>query len=330
MAISVVTILDATVKVSTVLILAGLGELISERSGVLNLGIEGIMLVGALSGFASTVVTGSPAIGFLLGVGAGTLFSLIHAVLTVTLKSDQAISGITLTLLGTGLTTFFGSAWAGKSIDGFSQTTLPVIGGLLRQIPILGEAFFYKTPTAYLAFLALPAVWYLFNRTNLGLEIVAVGEDPETADSAGVNVFQLQYLCVLLSGAFAGGAGAHLSLSFSQLWANGMVAGRGWIAVALVIFAQWRPAGIFVGAYIFGAIEAIALRIQGFTPTVGEAFPFAELFNAALAVLSNPTVMSTYPYIVTILALVYTTIQFNQEYGGPPGALLDAYSREAD
>lgn len=323
-------LLDATVRASTVLILASLGEIIAERSGVLNLGVEGMMLVGALGGFITTVLTGNHLLGFAVGILFGMALASIHAFLTVTLKSDQVISGIMITLLGAGLTTFFGQQWVEYSIDGVSQVTLPIIGEYLVDIPLIGPALFRSTPSDFAAILLVPVVWYFLFRTNLGLEIAAVGEDPETADTMGVNVFRMRYLCVLLGGAFAGAAGAHLSLAFSKLWVPGMVAGRGWIAVALVIFAQWRPERALVGAYLFGMLDALQLRSQAISLQVGPTVPLADTVNAILGVLMHPTIMATYPYLATIAVLVFTVRHAGEKQLGVPSALLQAYSREAD
>jgi len=322
-------LLDATVRASTVLILASLGEIIAERAGVLNLGVEGMMLAGALSGFVTTVITGNPWLGLLVGILFGIALSAIHAFLTISLKSDQVISGIMLTLLGIGLTTFFGQQWVEHSIEGFSQVTIPIIGPFLIDIPVIGPALFLSTPIDYIAIALIPLTWYFLFRTNLGLEITAVGDDPETADTMGVNVFRIRYLCVLLGGAFAGAAGAHLSLAFAQLWVPGMVAGRGWIAVALVIFAQWRPERALVGAYLFGLLDALKLRSQALNLQVGAGFPAADAVNAVSSFLFHPTIMATYPYIATI-AVLAITVRKGREQLGVPGALLQAYSRETD
>ena len=330
MAVTLSSTLDATVLAGATLLLAGLGELVAERSGVLNLGMEGIMLVGALSGFITTVVTGNPYIGVVVAMLAGTALSALHAVLTVSLKSDHVISGIMVTLLGTGLTTYFGQNWVSNSISGFRDVRIPVVGGVLTEIPVVGEALFYNTPTEYLAFLMVPIVWYFLTRSNIGLEMVAVGEDPETADTMGVRVTRLRYLGVLISGALAGIAGAHLSLSYSVLWSSQMTGGRGWIAVALVVFAQWQPLRLILGAGLFALIEAVALRAQGVGVELGAGIPLSGLANSMFDVLTNPTVMGTYPYLVTILVLVYTTYTATSGQGGMPNALLQQYTREID
>lgn len=321
---------DATVNASTVLILAGLGELISERAGVLNLGVEGMMLVGALSGFVTTVLTGSYWLGLGVSVFAGGLMATIHAFLCVSLNSDQAVSGIMLTLLGTGLTTYFGNSYSGNSISGFPERTLPIVGDVLVEIPIVGPALFQSTVTDYLALVLVPLVWLFLYQTNLGLELIAVGEDPESADTMGVDVFRMRYLAVIVGGAFAGAAGGHLSLAFNEIWSASMTAGRGWIAVALVIFARWRPERILLGAYLFGLFNALQLYSQALDLTVPSALPLSNLFNSLIAFILNPTIMSTYPYLVTLLVLVITVARAENRGLAQPSALVESYSRESD
>ncbi|ERH01672.1 MAG: ABC-type transport system, permease component [Halonotius sp. J07HN6] len=323
-------LLDATVQAATVLILAGLGELITERAGVLNLGVEGMMLTGALGGFIATVLTGSHWLGFGVGVVCGVLLAAVHAFLCITLNSDQVISGVMITLLGGGLTTYFGSAWVEESIDGFPEVTPPLIGEYLVEIPLIGEAFFRSTATDYLALLLVPVGWYFLTRTNLGLELVSIGEDPETADTMGISVFRLRYLAVLIGGGFAGAAGAHLSLAFSGLWVPGMTAGRGWIAVALVIFAQWRPSRLLVGAYLFGLLDAFRLRSQSLSLSLEPGTPLAGVLNPGIDFLTNPQIMGTYPYLATIIVLTYTVARTQSDRLAVPDALLEPYTREID
>jgi len=323
-------LLNATVSASTVLVLAGLGELISERAGILNLGVEGMVLVGALSGVIGTVMTGSYWLGFLIGSLCGMVFSALHAFLCISLQADQSISGIMLTLLGTGLTTYFGQQWVSANIDGFPEIPFPVVGPALMEIPVVGPAVFEGPATDFIALLLVPVVWFLLFRTNLGLELVSVGEDPETADTMGVSVFRMRYLAVLLGGLLAGAAGAHLSLAFNQLWATNMAAGRGWVAVALVIFARWRPARLLVGAYLFGLFNALQLRSQALSLTLPPDAPLAGALNPVIEFLLNPTVMSTYPYIVTLVVLVVTVVWSDDRHSARPAALVQSYSREID
>lgn len=323
MAAFLTNLLDATISAGTIYIIASLGEIIAERAGILNLGMEGMMLVGALTGYITTVITGNVWIGLGVAIIGGILMSLIHAFLTISLKSDQVISGVMLTLLGTGLTTYFGASWSGKSIDGLKDVSIP----LLENLPVLGSAFFTNPPTDYIAFALVPAVWYLLNRTNLGLEIISVGEDPETADTMGVSVFRLRYLAVLIGGALAGLAGAHLSLSFAGIWTGQLTAGRGWIVVALVIFARWSPIYAVAGAYLFGMLEALQIRIQG----LDLYFEFLPGFaNGAIEFFSSPQIMATYPYFITVLVLAITVARSRSGASAVPSALLQSYSREMD
>lgn len=317
--------LESTVRLATPLLLAAMGEVIAERSGVLNLGVEGMMLAGALAGFAGAISTGSLWLGFAIGMLAGASLALLHAVLCISLKADQVISGIMLTLLGTGLTTYFGRAWVGRNVDGFDQIALP----LLSDIPVIGQAFFSVTALDYLSLGLVPVIWYLLFRTNVGSEITAVGEDPETADTAGVPVFRIQYACVLLGGALAGAAGAQLSLAFTNFWGVEMTAGRGWIAVALVIFAQWHIWRLLAGAYLFAAIDALSFRSGAVRDAVLSGVDIAAV-ESAVDFLLNPQVMNTYPYIMTVVVLWYVMRQGNLNELGGPSALVDAYSREQD
>jgi len=315
--------LESTVRLATPLLLAAMGEIIAERSGVLNLGVEGMMLAGALGGFAAAVLTGSIWVGFAVGILAGMTLALLHAVLCISLNADQVISGIMLTLLGVGLTTYFGRGYVGQSIEGFQRIAIP---GLV-EIPILGTALFSITALDYLSLLLVPVVWYVLFRTNIGAEITAVGEDPETADTAGVPVFHIQYACVLIGGALAGAAGAQLSLAFTNFWGVEMTAGRGWIAVALVIFAQWRIIPLLGGAYFFAGIDALSFRSSAVREYVVDLVGISAL-ESMFQFLLNPQVMNTYPYLLTIAVLWYVMRQTNRNELGAPSALLKSYDRE--
>jgi len=324
------SLVDAMVTASTVLILAGLGELISERAGVLNLGVEGMMIAGAFLGFITTVVTGNYWIGFAVGTLAGAALSLIHAFLCISLKADQTISGVMLTMLGIGLTTYFGQGWVSESITGIPQMTFPVVGQYLTEIPVIGPALFRSTPTDFLALFMVPIVWAFLYRTNLGLELISVGEDPETADTMGVDVFKMRYIAVIIGGAFAGAAGAHLSLAYVQLWSPSMTVGRGWIAVALVIFAQWKPIRILIGAYLFALFDVLQLRSQALELTLPTSAPLAEILNPIISFLLHPTIMSTYPYLATLIVLTFTVVHRTDIGSAQPAALVQSYSRESD
>jgi len=320
----------ATVTASTVLIFAGLGELITERAGVLNLGVEGMMLIGALTGVVVTTVTGSYWLGFFAGSVSGLAFSSLHAFLCVSLNADQAISGIMLTLLGAGLTTYFGSGWGSAKYEGFPDYTLPIIGDLLVEIPIIGPALFRGPSTDFIALFLVVVTWYLLFRTNIGLELISVGEDPATADTMGIDVFKMRYLAVLIGGLFAGAAGAHLSLAFNDIWSNGISAGQGWVAIALVIFARWRPGRLLFGAYLFGLFNALQLQSQALDLTLSPETPLAGTLNPIIDFVMNPSVMSMYPYIVTLVVLTVTVVWSQGEDRAEPSALVQAYSREMD
>ncbi|WP_276259060.1 ABC transporter permease [Haloglomus litoreum] len=311
-------LVDVTVAASTVLILAALGEIVAQKAGVLNLGLEGMMLFGALSGFVAATATGNLYLGFGAAILVGMAVAGLHAFLCISLKSDQVISGLMITLLGIAVTTYFGSSRNGEAIDGANEVMVPLVGEYLVQVPIIGEAFFRAAPTDYLALLLVPTVWYFLYRTNLGLELTAVGEDPATADTVGVPVFKLRYAATLFGGALAGLAGAHLSLVFSELWVNNIVAGRGWIAVALVLVARWRPFRALLIAFVFAGLDAFQVQSQGLDLGSGPVLSF----------LMDPTVMLMYPYLATILILWLASRGEVRERLGGPAALTQPYIRE--
>jgi simple sugar transport system permease protein len=311
-------LLDATTKAATPLILAGLGEIVAERAGVLNLGVEGIMLMSALTSFAVSVWTGSLFLGFGAGVLVGMVAGGLLAFLSVTLKADQVISGLMITLLGTALTNFFGGAWMDRRAPGLSDTYLPVVGRLLADIPIVGEALFHTTVTDYIAIALVPVVWYGLFRTNLGREIIAVGEDPETADTLGIPVFRLRYGATIFGSALAGLAGSHLVLAWIGQWSTGMTSGLGWIALALVIVSRWRPLFLFGIAYAFAMIEAMEIRLQAVEIDGG---PIVQ-------VLTEPTLFAMYPFIATIVVLAWSSSRETGDRLGNPTAITIPYTRE--
>lgn len=314
---------DAMVKAATPLLLAALGEIISERAGMLNLGLPGIMSVGALTGFIVAVVMGNPYAGLVVAVLAGILLAALFGFFTITLKSDQVITGIMITLLGTGLTAYFGAEWVKHSISGFPQIAIPV----LADLPIIGPALFKNTVLVYLSFLLVPVVWYLLKHTNLGLEIISVGEDPETADTLGVSVERHRYLAVLIGGAFGGAAGAYITLSFVHLWSTGIIAGRGWVAIALVIFATWSAWRALLGAFLFGGIAALQIWAQGIAVT--ELVP-GQALDGVVSVLTHPSIMATYPFIAAIVLMTVISHRGTAKVIGAPEALMEHYVRESE
>ncbi len=324
---AIVAALAIAIPMTTPILIATMGGIISERAGVLNLGIEGIMAVGALIGIVVTATTGTPWLGFAAGIIGGLVFSSILTLLSVTLKSDQVITGVMLTLLGVALSTYFGREWVGVNVNSFSATPVPIIGEQLRAIPGIGEVLFYNTPVDYIAVLLVPIVWYFLFRTNIGLEITAVGNDPETADTMSINVTQTRHLCVLLSGALAGAGGAALSLSFTGYWTTGLINNRGWVAVALIIVSRWNPLWALLSSYFFGMIYAAQYRAQAVD--YNEFMPLSDQLGSLYDVIFHSVVMSSYPFLLTIAVLVIFTYKSRRKLGAPQ-ALAKPYLRESE
>ncbi len=281
------SILAAAVSSGTAILLATLGEIVTERAGVLNLGVEGMMLTGAISAFAAAWATGSPWLGLLAGVLAGGALSLIHAFLCVTLRANQTVSGLALTIFGMGLSGFYGRPMVGQPAPGFSPFPLP----FLADLPFVGPVLFRQDALVYLSFLLIPVVWFFTYRTRASLHLRAVGENPHAADAMGVKVTRIRYLAVLTGGLLAGAAGAYLSLAHTRMWVQNMTAGQGWIALALVIFALWNPFRAALGAYLFGGITALQFRLQA----TGTVVPIHVLLML--------------PYLLTIAVLVVISVR---------------------
>jgi len=277
-----IAFLASTAGAATPLVVASLGELVTERSGVLNLGMEGMMLVGAVVGFGVTLSTGMMGVGLLAAMLAGMLMSLIFAFLVLTLQTNQVATGLALTLFGIGLSAFMGRGLVGQTVDPMPHLQIP----LLSDLPVLGPLLFRFDAMVYGSLLLALAVGYLLARTRLGLLIRAVGESPHSAHAIGYPVIGLRYGTVLFGGAMAGLGGAYLSLALTPMWVEGMTAGRGWIALAQVVFATWKPRGVLVGAYLFGGVTVLQFHGQG----MGLAIPSEFL--------------SMLPYLATIVVLV--------------------------
>ncbi|MBA2248099.1 MAG: ABC transporter permease, partial [Chloroflexia bacterium] len=249
----ITSVLAAAIASGAAILYAALGEVFAERAGVLNLGVEGMMLVGALSGFAICYWTESAILGAIGALVCGSLMAWIHALLTITLRANQVVSGLALTLFGQGATAYLGSTLVGKPApDRFSKLAIP----LVSDIPRLGTILFRQDALVYLAYVVVPVAWWFIFRTRPGLNLRAVGENPATADAMGLNVAITRYIYVMIGGAFAGLGGAVISLATNPGWSENLTAGRGWIAVALVIFGTWNPARVAFGALLFGAVEA--------------------------------------------------------------------------
>ncbi len=253
-----VPLLAATVQSGTPVLFATLGEMFTEKGGILNLGVEGMMSVAALAAFVMASATGSPWLGFAAGGLAGMCMALLHGLVCITCLGNQVVSGLALTILGLGLTTFLGTPFIGTSAPGFDKFAFPLLG----QIPVLGGIFFHQDALVYISYCCPFLFWFFFHRTSLGLGITATGEYPQAAAAAGLKPVRLRYLATGVGGFLIGLGGAYLSLAYTHLWTNGLSGGRGWIAVALVIFAFWKPARAVAGAWLFGGVMAFQLRLQ--------------------------------------------------------------------
>ncbi len=278
----ITNILYAMVRCGTPLLLVALGELVCEKSGVLNLGQEGMMLFGAVVGFIAAISTGNLWFGVLLAMAAGMLLSALFALVALGCNANQVATGLALTIFGIGLSSFVGAAWVGKPLSGFEPVAIPLLSG----IPLLGKMLFSQDLMVYLSFALFAFIAWALLKSRIGLVLQAVGENPDAASAMGLPVLRVRTLAVLFGGAMAGMAGAYLSLAYTPMWAENMTAGRGWIALALVVFASWRVFRVLLGAYLFGLASILHLVAQG----VGLAIP-ANL----LAML---------PYVATILVLV--------------------------
>ncbi|MCF6368528.1 ABC transporter permease [Rhizobium halophilum] len=274
-------ILLTVITAATPLVIAALGELVTERSGVLNLGVEGMMIMGAVVAFAATQITGTPYIGVLAGIAAGAAFSLLFGFLTLTLVANQVATGLALTILGLGLSGQIGESYVGQPGIKLQPIEIP----LLADIPLLGPLLFRQDLIFYLSIaLVIGIHWFLF-RSRTGLKMRAIGDNHASAHALGINVIRTRYLAVMFGGACAGLAGAQLSLVYTPQWVENMAAGRGWIALALVVFASWRPLRVLAGGYLFGAVSIGQLHAQAFGIGIPSQFLSALPYAATIVVL---------------------------------------------
>lgn len=314
-----IIILQAGVATGTVLLFATIGEIFSERAGVLNLGVEGMMLIGAMSAFSVTVATGNGWLGLLAAMIAAGLLALLHGLVTIHFQADQVVSGLALTFLGTGLSLVFGEGLSkAGTISLLPSLSIP----LLSAIPFIGPVLFTNhSVMVYLGYLLVPAAWYYINHTRPGLHLRAVGENPTAADAMGVNVYRLRYGYVMLGGMLAGLAGGTISLAVSPGWFSELTtSGQGWIAVGLVIFAQWDPWRAAFGSYAFGALRRTILDIQG--PTTLFRLPNPFFYNPYLGFF-----LQMLPYAFTIIVLVIGSREALRKRLGAPAALGLPYVR---
>jgi simple sugar transport system permease protein len=275
-------LIAATLNAGTVLALASLGLLINEKAGIVNLGAEGMMLCAAIAGFAAVVHSGSDLIGFAAGIGAGALLALIFGALVIWLNTNQYATGLAVSLFGAGFSAFVGVGYVQEQIPERLQFEIP----WLTDVPLLGPALFRQHPLVYLTvLLALALIWFLY-RTRAGLVLRSVGESPESAHALGYPVRRIRLLAVVAGGALCGLSGAYISLVYTPLWVEGMVAGKGWIALALTTFATWRPARVLLGAYLFGGVTMLQFHLQGDGVEVPSQFLTMLPYLATIVVLA--------------------------------------------
>jgi len=279
--ILVLTVLTI-VTAATPLVFASIGELVVERSGVLNLGVEGMMLVGAVCSFAAAHYTGSGLLGILAGLIAGMLMALVFAFLTLSLQSSQVATGLALTIFGIGVSALIGQPLVGIAFEGLPSLNVPV----LSDLPVVGRLLFSHDILVYVSFALVAGVAWFLNKTRAGLVLRSVGDSHHAAHALGLKVIRVRYLATLFGGGCAGVAGSYLSLVYTPMWVENMSAGRGWIALALVVFAVWQPGRLLLGAYLFGGISILQLHAQ------------------ALGINVPSQLMSMLPYLTTILVLV--------------------------
>jgi ABC-type uncharacterized transport system permease subunit len=284
-----VNILLTIATAATPLLIAAIGELVVERSGVLNLGVEGMMIMGAVGGFGASYLTGSPWIGLLAAIAMGAVFSLLFAVMTLSLATNQVATGLSLTLLGLGLSGMMGTSFVGQPGERLPNLDIPG----LTSIPVIGRLLFGQDPIFYISIALTAAVmWFLF-KTRTGLTLRSIGDSHNSAHALGIHVIRYRYLSVIFGGACAGLAGGHLSLVYTPQWVENMTAGRGWIALALTTFATWRPARVLVGAYLFGGVTILTFYVQGLGVSIASQW------------------LSMLPYLATILVLVLISTNAN-------------------
>ncbi|MFH1632910.1 MAG: ABC transporter permease [Chloroflexota bacterium] len=311
-------ILHAGLATGTILLFAAIGEIFAERSGILNLGVEGMMLLGAMAGFSTSLATHNAWLGLLVAMLAGGILSLAHGLVTINFQADQVVSGLTLTFLGTGLAMVLGEGLTGQHPPLIPDIDIP----LLSSIPFIGPVFFENhSILVFVGYIFTPLCWYYIHKTRPGMHLRAVGEMPSAADTLGVSVYAVRYFYVFVGGCLAGLAGATISLSVSPGWYSSQTtSGQGWIAVGLVIFAQWNPLRAALGGYLFGAIRRGILDLQGPATLLGFANPL--FINKNYFFFLQMT-----PFILTIIALVWGSRAVAKKRLGAPAALGVPYIR---
>ena len=301
----ILSALQSAIPAGTPLLFGTLGEVTAERSGVLNLGVEGMMIVGAVTAFGVTRSTGNIWLGIAAAALAGGMLALVHAFASITLRVNQVVSGLALTMLGLGLSGLVGKRYIGMPPrTRFAPLAIPG----LSDVPVLGPLLSRHDPLVYVAVALVPVLWFMMYKTRWGITLRSVGESPATADALGVNVFAVRYLAVVVGGLLAGVGGAYLSVVYTTAWIEGMTAGAGWIVIALTIFAMWDPGRALLGAYLFGGVRVLQYRLQ------------------PLGI--SPNLLNMLPFVFTILVLMLSTGEAMRRRIGAPAALMQPYSRE--
>ena len=294
-----------SIAFGTPLLLGTLGEIVVERAGILNLGVEGMMAVGAVVAFGTSIVSGSPWLGVFAAALVVGLLSLVHSIASVNLRANQVVSGLALTMLGLGISGQHGKGFVGRPPGG---TIDPLNLPLLKDVPVLGEVIFNQDALVYLSLGLAVVTWFVLTKTRLGLNIRTVGENPAAADVSGVDVYRIRHLAVFFGGLLAGMAGAYLSLAYIPSWTEGMTGGRGWIVIGLTIFAFWSPLRAVIGSYLFGLFYVLAYSLQ------------------PLGI--HMSLLQSMPYLVTILSLLVVAKESVRKRLGAPQALAKPYVRE--
>ncbi|MDR1587171.1 MAG: ABC transporter permease [Treponema sp.] len=309
--------LQTAVQMGTHILFAVLGGIMSEKIGNMNLGIEGMMLLGASIGFSAALASASPLAAFLAAGAAGAAGALIYGVITITLRGNQVVTGLILTIFGTGVSGFLGKGLSGKALpDPVLRAFAPVKVPLLHRIPLIGKIFFEQSPYVLAGMILAVLLYAYFRYTRIGLNARSVGENPAVADAAGVPVIRYKYIHVTLGGFLCGAGGAYLSLVFVPRWQENITAGAGWIAVALIIFSTWNPLKAVFAAYLFGALKGVGFKFQNI-----------DLSVFGRKIVFYPQLLDMLPYFATIAVLLIITRRKKKEYQAPAG-LGTAYFRE--
>ena len=295
-------VLAGAIRSGTPIAFAAIGETLAERSGVMNLGVEGMMLMGAMVGVVVQVKTGIPVLALLAAGLAASTLAAVHAFITIYLNGNQLVSGIGLSIVGTGVSGFLGRPYIGVRFSGIEVWGIP----FLKDLPVLGKVLFQHDILVYLTIYVAAAVWFLLYKTRFGLQVRAVGEEPHAAYAQGIPVRRSRTLAVVLGGFLAGIGGAHLSLAYTQLWAERMTAGQGLIAIGLVIVAGWHPVRVLLTTYLFGVLIVLHLNLQ------------------AAGVTISPYILAALPYLFAVLALTFAT--FIDKRRGMPAALAKEFN----